>query len=469
MGPRLFNLLFMKKLIGFILIFLIYSPNLFSQVLIKNTNIVDVKTGSITKNVSVLINNKRIERIAKEIKVADNAQVIDGTGKYMIPGLWDMHTHTWSAEGFFPLLIANGVTGIRDMFGSMYSLNKWKEDIASGKLIGPVIYASGPIVDGPKPIWPGSVAISSPEQVPGVIDSLKNKLKVDFVKVYSLLQRADYFKIAEETRKQNISFAGHVPAEVTVLEAAKAGQKSQEHLIGFVQGASDSADYFNKVSQKQIIDTPLKIPAIKLRRLLNTFNEKNLSALIKELAKYDVWICPTLTVNHNLGYLADSVFTNDPRIHYMMAGMKNFWDPKNDFRFKTIGDEYYDLSRKTFALHLKIVKQLQDAGVKMIAGTDYPNPYCFPGFSLHDELGYMVDAGLTPLQALQTATINPARYFGITNDYGTVEPNKVANLVLLNENPLLKIDNTKNIFAVILNGKYIGKAELEQMLKKLWH
>jgi len=461
----------MKKWIGLILLLLLSCTNLLSQVIvIKNTNIVDVKTGSITKNVSVLINNKRIQMIAKEIKIADNAQVFDGTGKYLIPGLWDMHTHTWTAEGYFPLLIANGITGIRDMFGSMTVINKWKEDIANGKLIGPVIYASGPIVDGPKPVWPGSVAISSSDQVPGVIDSLKNKLKVDFVKVYSLLQRADYFKIAEESRKQNISFAGHVPAEVTVLEAAKAGQKSQEHLIGFVQGSSDSADYFNKVSQKQIIDTPLRNPAIRMGRLLNTYNEKNLTALINELAKYkDVWICPTLTVNHNLGYLADSVFTNDPRLHYMMEGMKAFWDPKNDFRFKTIGEEYYDLSRKTFRLHLKIVKKLQDAGVKMIAGTDYPNPYCFPGFSLHDELGYMVEAGLTPLQALQTATINPALYFNITKDYGTVEVGKVANLVLLDQNPLLKIDNTKNIFAVILNGKYFGKAELEQMLKKLWH
>jgi len=460
----------MKKGIGLILVSLLCCTNLLSQVIvIKNTNIVDVKTGNITKNVSVLINNKRIQKIEKEIKIADDAQVFDGTGKYLIPGLWDMHTHTWNAENFFPLLIANGVTGIRDMFGTMSVLNKWKENIANGKMTGPVIYGSGPIIDGPKPIWPGSVAINSTEQVPRVIDSLKNKLKVDFVKVYSLLQRADYFKIAEEAKKQNISFAGHVPAEVTVLEAAKAGQKSQEHLIGFVQSSSDSADYFNKVSQKQIIDTQLENRVIKMRRLLNTFNEKNLSALIKELAKYDVWICPTLTVNHNPGYLADSVFTNDPRVHYMMAGIKNFWDPKNDFRFKNIGDEYYDLSRKTFALHLKIVKQLQDAGVKMIAGTDYPNPYCFPGFSLHDELGYMVEAGLTPLQALQTATINPALYFNITKDYGTVEVGKVANLVLLDQNPLLKIDNTKNIFAVILNGKYFGKAELEQMLKKLWH
>ena len=459
----------MKKLIGLILLFFT-STILNSQILlIKNTNIVDVRTGAIRSNVSVLIHNNRIQRIEKEIRIADNVQVFDGTGKYLIPGLWDMHTHTWDAESTFPLLTANGVTGIRDMFGSMSAINKWKEDIANGRLKGPVIYGSGPIVDGPKPIWPGSVAISSPKQIHDVIDSLKNKLKVDFIKVYSLIPRADYFSIVDETRKHSISFAGHVPAEVTVLEAAKAGQKSQEHLIGFVQGSSDSAEYFNKVSQKQIIDTPLRNPVIKMRRLLNTFNEKNLSALVKELAKYEnVWICPTLTVNHNLGYLADSVFTNDPRVHYMMPGIKNFWDPKNDFRFKNYAEEYYDLSRKTFALHLKIVKQLQDAGVKMIAGTDYPNPYCFPGFSLHDELSYMVEAGLTPLQALQTATINPALYFNITNDYGTVEVGKVANLVLLEQNPLVKIDHTKSIFAVVINGKYLSKAELEGMLKKLW-
>lgn len=458
------------KLFDLILLFSLmnYVSARSQQLVITNVNVVDVKSGSIQQNVSVIIDGERIVGIRKE-NVSNNGQIVDGKGKYLIPGLWDMHTHNWNSENFFPLLLANGVTGIRDMFGQMENITHWRSEIASGKIPGPVIIASGPIVDGPNPIWPGSVAVKNPEEVPNVIDSLKNKLKVDFIKVYSLLTRPAYFKISEESKRQGISFAGHVPNGVSVLEAARSGQKSQEHLMHFVSESSDSAAHILKVSRKEIIDTTLKDRTSVLKLQLKTFNPKKLENLITELAKYDTWICPTLTVNRNLGYLTDTPFTHDPRVNYMMSGIKNIWNPKNDFRFKSTPAEYYTLKRKEFDLHLKIVKLMHAKGIKLLAGTDYPNPYCFPGFSLHDELQLMTQAGLTPFQALQTATINPAIFLELTNDYGSVEVGKIANLVLLNKNPLKDINNTKSIYGLILKGKYINEKSLQEMLQNQWH
>ncbi|MBN8699615.1 MAG: amidohydrolase family protein [Chitinophagales bacterium] len=436
--------------------------------IIEHTNVVDVKNGSVRRNVTVVIEQDRILAISSA-PGKYTGTIIDGKNKYLIPGLWDMHTHTWSSERFFSLLLANGVTGIRDMFGNIDSINRWKEQIARGAINGPEIIASGPILDGPKPVWPGSVAVQSERQVAGIVDSLKNQLKVDFIKVYSLLPRQVFFKIADEAKKQQISFEGHVPNEVSVLEAARAGQKSQEHLVGIIQESSDSAAYLLKLAQRVISDTSLKDPVAKTKLMLRTFNRDKLLAVIRELKRYDSWICPTMVVNRNIGLLTDSAFSNDSRIHYMPPGIEAIWKPNNDFRFKKAGAEYFELTRAMFRLHKEIVGLMQKEGIRLLAGTDYPNPYCYPGFSLHDELALLVEAGLTPLQALQTATLNPAIYFNRTADLGTVEKGKMATLVLLNGNPLDNISNTKDIQAVINKGKLFTKPQLEFLLSSQRH
>ena len=453
-----------------LLTLLFSGPIIFGQsITLSNVNLIDVTDGSVKSDVYILIENGRIKRIDK-IRPTYPATIalVDCRGKFVIPGLWDMHTHTWNSKNFFPLLIANGVTGIRDMFSNMDSVRFWRRQAKTNELLAPVIYGSGPIVDGPKPVWPGSVALSNPHRVSAVIDSMKLNLGVDFIKVYSLLSKATYLKIAEECKRQGLAFDGHIPNEVTVLEAAQAGQRSQEHLLGFIAESSDSAAYIGRLSRKEITDPKFSDRVSIMRLQMNTFNEGKLDALIKDLAKYKIWICPTLTVNRSMGNLKVPTFTNDKRTHYMMPGVVSLWNPANDFRFKAMGDEYFELLRNGFDIHLKTVKKLHRAGVKLLAGTDYPNPYCFPGFSLHDELELMVSAGLSPLDALQTATLNPALFFEITNDFGTVEVGKVANLVLLDKNPLENIGNTRSIFGVLVYGKMIPKSELNAMLKNLW-
>ncbi|RAI99406.1 imidazolonepropionase-like amidohydrolase [Chitinophaga skermanii] len=435
-----------------------------NPVLIRDVNVVDVSTGKTNHHQFIFIKNDRIESITgKTPSVPNNTTIVEAKGKFIIPGLWDMHGHTQSAGFYFPLLICNGVTGVRDMFDDIKLVREWRTKIQNGELLGPVIYASGPIVDGPQPIWPGSAKVGNAEQGRKVVDSVKN-LGVDFIKVYSLLSEESYYAIADEAKKQNMVFAGHVPNRITVLEAAQAGQKSMEHMYGFLEIASDSADYYFDWQKKKITDTSLQNKVYREAFLQRNFNPKKFQTAIQALAKYDSWQCPTLVVNRSIAYLTDTTFTNDPRLVYMGAGFKQRWDPKNDFRFAKAQDELYILQRKAFKMKMDMILPMYKAGIKFIAGTDYPNPYVFPGFSLHDELALFVEAGLTPLQALQTATINPATYFGITKDYGGVQAGKIADLVILDANPLENISNTKKINTVIVHGKVLQQETLQNML-----
>lgn len=435
-------------------------------ILIKKVNIVDVENGSIIYNRHVVIKNGIISQVEdgnQKLKL-DADTVIDGGGKFLIPGLWDMHTHTWSDATSFPLLIANGVTGIRGMFESMNNVNRWRNDISKGKTTGPQLYTAGPIVDGPKPIWPGSVAVSSEAGGRRAVDSLKNKLKVDFIKVYSLLSHANYLAIADECKKQQIVFAGHVPNEVTVVEAAQSGQKSQEHLYGFIEIGSDSADYFYACQKGTIKDSAFKTRSLRKAFLFRTFNEQKLKVALEEIKKTDTWVCPTLTVNRGVAYIDDTTLLHDPRMPYMGTFTKGLWDYRNDFRFKSWTPIDFEQAKQEYRMKMKIVKMVYDAGIPLLAGTDYPNPNSYIGFGLHDEMELMVQAGLSPAAALQTATINAAKYFGIAATDGSVVINKNADLVLLSKNPLENIRNTKTIEMVFVKGKAFNAAQLQDML-----
>lgn len=455
----------MRKI--FLSVSVLFSSQLFAQtIFIKNTNIIDVETGKVVSNKHIIIKDGIISQIANGTKIfkIKTDTIIDGKGKYLMPGLWDMHTHVWNDASTFPLLIANGITGIRGMFESMYSVNKWREDISKGRITGPLLFVAGPIVDGPKPIWPGSVAVSNEAEGRQAVDSLKYKLKVDFIKTYSLLSYNSYMAIADECKKQNIVFAGHVPNEVSVVEAANAGQKSQEHLYGMMEIASDSSDYWFAYQKGTVKDSLWKERSTRKAFLFRTYNESKLKAALKKIKKTNTYICPTLTVNRGVANINDTALLKDPRMEYMGAFMKNNWDYRKDFRFKNRTDTDFAQAKREYGLKLKITKLVYDAGIPILAGTDFPNPHCYIGFGLHDELKLLVKAGLAPSSALQTATINPAKYFGIENTEGSVSVNKNANLVLLSKNPLLDIANTESIEMVFIKGKPFTKNQLQGLL-----
>lgn len=445
---------------------------------ISDVTVIDVTGAPAKPNMTVIITGDQITQIAKtgEVAIPKNAQVVDGKGKFVIPGLWDMHVHTvfkGRPERFFPMFIANGVTGVRDMASDLGFLKQLRKDISEGSLVGPRVIG-GPMVDGPLPIWPDpSISISDEASARQTVASVKDR-GADFIKVYSLIPRPAYFALADEAKKRGIPFAGHVPFLVTAAEASDAGQKSIEHMEGIFLACSAAEPELRKIieeAMKGAKDTD-QIRASVVRalddshsKLLETYNEEKAAALFARFARNGTWQAPTLVVARVGAFLDDSNFTNDPRLKYVRRGLREEWKNQDDFRLRNRTAESAELGKRILQKRLEMTLTMHRAGVKMLAATDALMMYVFPGFSLHDELELFVQAGLSPMESLQTATRNPATYLGKIDMVGTVETGKKADLVLLEANPLENISNTKRINAVIVNGRLIPRGSLDKMLK----
>ena len=307
---------------------------------INRVTVIDATGAEAKSDMTVVITGDRITTIGKaaEVKIPKDAQVVEAGGKFLIPGLWDMHTHI-ASQDFLALFIANGVTGVRDMGGVWEALSVWRKLIKDGRLTGPRIVASGPIVDGPKPIWPFSVAVAGEKQARLAVASLKQR-GVDFIKVYSLLPREAYFAIADEARKQGMAIAGHAPFSVSAAEVAEAGQKSIEHLDTILLACSEREEEVSKELQ-DAMKNPDALAAIlvvmraRAQSIADGYDEGKAQELFGRLSKNGVRLCPTLTVQRALMMLGDSAFTNDPRLKYMPASIKQGWDPKNDVRLRS--------------------------------------------------------------------------------------------------------------------------------------
>jgi len=416
---------------------------------------------------TVLIEGAHIIALGRvgKIKLPHGAQVIDVTGKYLIPGLWDMHVHEWNKESFFPLFIANGITGVRDMFSPLPPIKQWRPEIAAGTTIGPHIFAAGIFVDGPYPFCkPCTIAVSNAEEGRKAVLKVK-EMGADFIKVYSMLPRDAYFAIADEAKRQHMVFAGHVPEFVSAAEASDAGQKSIEHLMGILVACSAKEAELRKTNEAKLRAEGIRADTAMLEQVaaLDSFDEKKASALFARFVRNGTWMCPTLTVLRAVAFSGEADFRNDPRIKYIPNSLKQpFWE--DAFGWKEHTPDFNAQARRVFQKQLEVVGMMNRAGVRIVAGTDTANPYVFPGFSLHEELALLVQAGLTPGEALRTATINPAKYFDMQRSLGTVEKSQIADLVLLDANPLMDINNTRKIAAVIVGGRYFPKEKLEQML-----
>jgi hypothetical protein len=432
-----------------------------------HANVIDVRDGSIAHDMAVTITGNRIVAVAPSAKAPAtqatpaNTKLVDATGKYVIPGLWDMHVH-WSDERYLPLFIANGVTGVRQMSGLPLH-QQWRERIERGELVGPRQFIASPVVDGPQPVWPGSIAVKDATEGRAAVATVK-AAGFDFIKIYSLLPRDAFFAIAEEASKAHLHFVGHVPFSVRASEAATAGMQCIEHLTGVMLECSSHEDAIRQ-AHLTAKDLPGVLRAIRetAKEQLDTYDERKASELFTRLAQNKTWQCPTLTVSRSAARLSDTEFLDDKRLRYMPQEMRQGWDPRNDFRFRDMKPEDFAIRKQTYAKQQQIVGAMNRAGLRFVAGTDVGNPYCFPGFSLHDELALLVEAGLTPLQALQAATTNAAELAG-SSDYGMIAAGKLADLVVLDANPLADIHNTTKIAAVIFDGRYSPRETLDQML-----
>lgn len=439
---------------------------------LAHVNVVDVTTGSVRRDYNVTIAGDRIAALeaSTQLRGPADAQLIDARGKYLIPGLVDMHVHG-SDERFLNLFVANGVTAVRLMWGMPVHLN-WRKGIDSGELLGPRLSIASPVVDGPNPVWPGSTVVADARSAKDTVGQIKRG-GYDFAKIYNRLPREAYFALLNEAKAQGLAVAGHVPLTLSAAEASDAGQKSIEHLSGILLVASSQEGQLRQQSLsamtggeagKGIDSKTRRILRDMNERLLATYDPSRAAGLFARLAQNGTWQCPTLTVLRSIASLDDPAFVADPRLRYMPLGVRASWDPTTDPRLATKTAEDYALDRRTLRKQFEIVGTMKRAGVRFLAGTDVQNPFAFPGFSLHDELSLLVEAGLTTLEALQSATINPATYLGTDRSFGTIATGKAADLLLLDANPIDDIRNTKRIAAVIIRGRLIDRAGLDNML-----
>ena len=446
--PRLLFLLFL------------HCGSLKAQYCLTHINIVDVETGQILKDQNVFILGNKIGPIASLREADAQARVYDCTGKYLIPGLWDMHIHDGGDDSsnrneYVPLFLANGVTGIRDMWGEPEML-QLKRDIDEGRFTGPRMIIGSPIVEGDKPFWRSSLKATTENRGRLLVDSLQ-QVGYDFIKIYSLIRDSVYFAIADECKRKNIPLEGHLPIEVRLEQAIDAGQRSFEHNFGinfYLTGREDEKLQW----AARYLDT-LHYPkngSFMIHGESLTVTEKDFKmapAVLNKMIQNRVAVVPTLTITYGYSTPSDLMVKRTKGVNYLSAGFVDYWMKKTP--------EFPPELTRTFGAAAKF---LSDKGVLILAGTDVNNPFCVPGFGLQQELLNLREAGLTNLQVLQAATLNPAKFLYREKELGTVTQGKLADLLVLDDNPLSDIANTQKINAVIVNGKYLSKDDIAQML-----
>ena len=443
-----------------------FSPASFALV---HATVVDVTHGTVQPDRTVVVDGDRIAAITDDAPAGVRA--VEARGKFVIPGLWDMHVHM--NDPVAPrLFVANGVTGVRVMWGNPDfggQKNRRHFDMRDAfdkkEELGPRMVIASQILDGPKPFWPGSTALGTPDQGRQAVDEEK-KNGADFIKVYSLLPRDVYFAIAQESKKEGLPFAGHVPSSVSAAEASDAGQKSIEHLTGLLSSASSHEEAMRKKAAQYENRPPAersKLSRAQLGEATDSYDAEKAKALFGKFVTNGTWQCPTLIEQYGHATLDDASHAQDPRLEYVSGFVKAMWTQAPPGS-KGLTKSDYTLFRRAFDKKVAMVGAMNAAGVSILAGSDEMNPYCFAGFALHDELAWLVKAGLTPAEALRTATTNPARYLGRENEMGDIAQGKLADLVVLDENPLTNIENVRKISAVISRGTLYDRAELDKIL-----
>lgn len=447
---------------------------------ITHVTVVDMTGAAPRPDQTVLVDRQRITGIgpARTVAVPAGAQTLDGSGKFLIPGLVDSHVHLTGAgepggsrEFIIPLLVASGITTVRDMGGYLESLLPLRAEIAKGQRIGPRIFLAGPYLDGAPPAFEPSLVVTSQVQASEDVRALIDR-GVDFLKVQSHLSRDSYMAIAGVARREHISFAGHVPDGVTAWEAADAGQKSIEHLTNVLRGCSSEEARLlseqSRVPPREATAAESKERQLRWQGLvLRSFSKARESQLIARFVARGTWQTPTLLLLETNAYPTAGSPAPDSRARYVPRKILEGWKRGHAGARGVLGAQASRLNAELFEKSMQVVADMQKGGVKLLAGTDTTAPSVFPGSSLGEELALLVKAGLTPAEALAAATRNPAEFLGQLESQGTIETGKFADLVLLDRDPLADIRNTGRIRAVVLHGKLLDRAALDGMLQSV--
>jgi len=442
-----------------------------ADLLIRHTSVVDVEHARLLPDQAVATAGDRIVAVGPDAEIAKGwtaRQSVDGQGRYLIPGLWDMHVHFGGGpqladenKALLPVYIANGVTTVRDCAGDMaYDVLVWRQEIAEGKLFGPTLFTSGPKIEGIKPVWKGTLETGSEADVDQAIDRLLG-LKADFVKITDSTLKPELFLYAvRQARAHGLRVSGHIPMAITVRQAIDAGLSSIEHL-----------DYAHKAGVKDEAGMAADFAAGRIdraqanARLDADFDPATAMEAYRSMAAKGLVVTPTLNVSRILAYLDRDDHSKDEYLAYIGPGLRRTYDWRIQRAAKATPEQI--AQRHAAYEHIAaVLPMLEKAGVTIMAGTDagFLNSFDYPGFGLHDELALYVEKGLTPAQALASATRAGPAWFGLLDRYGSVETGKQADLVLLDRNPLDEIGATKSIRAVILRGALQDRTALDGLL-----
>lgn len=445
---------------------------------VRNVAVVDIERGTVRRRQDVVLRDGRIAAVGPtgSPRTDDALTTIDGTGKYLAPGLWDMHTHAVkiSPQYTHPLFVANGVTGVRDMSGCMSEPDSflaciddreaWNRALGRGEGLSPrYVLQSSFKLNGGSEVPDGYPAFFKARNLAEARDvvTFYRQAGADFLKTYSGLAPATYRLLAVEARRQGLGLAGHRPLRVPLEDMLAAGQRSIEHPRMFYEECFPGAAAFRALPDPAAAyDTALRW------RMIDEHDSVRCASLMDAMARSGTWWTPTLQVLRLGARAGDEEFRADPRLKYVpVLFTALIWTPDAD----RVAVQPMDASgrRQYSALYrmaVDHVDQAHAAGVKILAGTDAGDSYVFPGFGIHDELAEFVRAGLTPAEALRSATIDAASFAGMEKEYGSIETGKAADLLLLDANPLEDVRHTRRIAGLFFAGKYLDRAALDELL-----
>ena len=477
---------FFKIFTGLCILFLVSCQSkeiLFEDAIcIQNISTIDPVDG-LKENQTVVLKDGKIYKIgnSNSLLLSKENNIIDGTGKYLIPGLWDAHVHFAYIEEIAPLMfdmfLRNGITSVRDTGGKVDFVKSWKDKALTKLTTAPRVMMAGPLLDGEPNVYDGSdashpelsIGLSSVEDVISQVETLVTK-DVDLLKAYEMLSPEQFKKVNELAKANGIKVTGHVPLSMDVISAANAGLNSMEHLRNLELSCASNSDELLAERQKMLADGSdmaggklrTSIHTAQRENALKNYDETKANEVLNILKEKNVWQIPTLALNTFLSnkYFADPEYQKS----YLQLpdSIAKHW--KN--RSNVLKD--FPMSEAFVAqvdFNLKMVKKVYEKGIPLMAGTDTPIAYLTPGLSLHEELEALVNTGIPPLEVLKTATYNPAKYFNMEDELGSIKENMWADLVILNSNPLDDIQNTRDIEVVIKEGQIYVSEDMKADLK----
>ncbi len=450
---------------------------------IQNINTIDPVDG-LKENQTVIIKDGKIFKItdSESLKLSPENTIIDGGGKYLIPGLWDAHVHFAYIEelapSMFDLFLSYGITSVRDTGGKVDFVKSWKDKALANPTDAPRVMMAGPLLDGEPNVYDGSpgrpelsVGLGSVDDVVSQIEMLMSK-DVDLLKAYEMLTPEQFIKVNELAKANGLKVTGHVPLSMDVITASNAGMNSMEHMRNLEISCASNADELWEARKRMLKEGATesggtlrsKIHAAQRAIAIKNYDEAKANEVLTVLKKNETWQIPTLTLNTLFSgrYYARPDYQES--YSFLPDSIGSAWKEGS----KNLASMPIPEGRKEWEeWNLMMVNKVHKTGIDIMAGTDAPIAMLTPGLSLHEELMVLVKAGLSPLDALKTATINPARYFNLENELGSIQETMWADLLILNANPLENIQNTKKINAVIKQGKVYSRKDLDNMMSKL--